>query len=227
MNFKISEKGFSMLSFSFLIPIAFFFCMVILASYHIITKYTQIQSECRSHVLGAQQVLGKKLKELMDLNKNARELRAEEAKLRATILSLSAFPPATVPFVELLDANLIRQGLLRTKQEGIILSANLQARKIMEELPPKINHVKYSSVGLKVYKSPLAAIAPDHLPVPFFTEFQTIKVSWQYSIGEFVPGILLDLFAKTNYPKTVEGKCAATLIKKGDVWNPKLHLVRF
>jgi hypothetical protein len=221
------QHGFSVLAFSFLIPIGFFCCMVVLASYHIITKYTHIQNECRSHVMEAQQLFGKKLKELMDLNKDASALRAEERKLRVTILALSVTPAAAAPFVELLHINLFRQGVLRTKQEEILLSASMGARKIMAELSARINNAKYSSVGLRVYKSPLTAIAPDHLPVPFFSELQTIKVKWNYSISDFVPSILLTLFSNTNYPKTVEGSCAATLVQKGEVWNPKLHLARF
>lgn len=216
-----------MLSLVFLIPIIFFFCLVTVASYQLITKYTQVQHECRTHVLRTQQVLGKKLKELMDLNPRAKFLRVEEAQLRATIASLAAIPPATIPFINLLNINLARQTALRFQQEKVIATATIEGKKIMGELPYKIKNPKYSSVNLKIYKSPPFAIAPDHQPLPFFTELQTIKVNWQYSIGDFIPDVTLKFFSKTNYPVIIEGKCAATLIRKGDVWNPKLHLARF
>jgi hypothetical protein len=222
-----NQNGFSMLSLSFLLPILFFSCMVILASYHMITKYTEVQNECRSHVLKAQQDLGKKLVELINLNPDAQKLRAEEVRLKAIIASLAATPPAAVPFVEALEINKARQAFLRLRQEKIIFTANLEAKKEMGELPFKIKNAQYSSPSLKIYKSPAFAIAPDHLPMPFFTELQTIKVNWSYPIEEFVPTNLLKLFSATNYPLTIQGKCAATLIKKGNVWNPKLHLAKF
>lgn len=222
-----NQMGFSMLNICFLIPILFFGFTVVVGSYHLITKYTDTQKECRTHVLRAQQALGKKLKDLMDLNPRAKALRAQERALRIALIAARLAPPLAAILQVRLNVNQLQQGVLRGQQEMILASGKFEAQRIMASLPFKIKGVKYSSVNLKVYKTPPLAIAPDHETLPFFTEVQTLKANWRLPISEFVPQIILDIFAKTNYPRDVVGKCAATLVKKGDVWNPKLHLAKF
>jgi hypothetical protein len=167
--------------------------------------------------------------DLMDLNPQAQALRTEEAHLqKAIVVALATQPPAAIPLQKLLEINHVRQAVLRGEQEKIIATATIHARKNLESLHsdfPKKTHFKYSNIFLKVYKSPLTAIAPDHLPVPFFTDLQTIQVKWKIPMDNFIPNFLLQLFP--NSPHQVRGKCAATLIKKGDVWNPKLHQAKF
>ena len=222
-----NQIGFSALSICFLIPIIFFAFSVMLGSYQLITKYTDTQRECRTHVLRAQQTLGKKLKDLLDLNPKAKALRAQEKALRIALLAARALPPVAAAIQVRLDINQLQQGILRGEQELIIASAQREARNIMARLPTKIKGARYSSVNFKIYKDPPLAIAPDHHTVPFFTELQTLKVDWKIPITDFIPQILLNVFVKTNYPNSVSGKCSATLVQKGNVWNPKLHLAKF
>jgi len=219
-----NQKGFSILNFCFLVPIIFTGSVLAAGSYQLISKYTDAQRECRTHVMKAQQILGAKLKELLDLNPKAKALRVKERALRIA-LAANPLPPVAAALVLQLNYNLLQQSILRGRQEMIIASAKFEAQKEMSDLPSKVSGVKYSRVGLKIYKSPPNAIAPDHLTLPLFTEVQTLKANWKVPITEFVPEIILDVFK--NYPSTVEGKCAATLVKRGNVWNPKLHLARF
>lgn len=219
-----NQRGFSILNFCFLVPIVFSGSVLVFGSYQIISKYTDAQRECRTHVMKAQQILGEKLKLLLDLNPEAKTLRTKEKVLRAAI-AVSVVPPVTAALVIKLNFNLLQQSILRGRQEMIIASAKFQAQAEMADLPLKVKGVKYSNVGLKVYKSPPNAIAPDHHTLPFFTEVQTLKADWKVPIADFVPEIILDVFKK--YPPTVEGRCSATLVKKGQAWNPKLHLARF
>lgn len=225
----MNNGGFTLIGISFLILPLFLSCMVVIGSFHLIERYTDIQKICRSHVLSAQKSLGKKLMDLMDLNPKAQGLRAEEATLQKAIaIALVTHPPAAIPFQKLLEINHVRQAILRGKQEKIIATATITARKSMETLYsdfPKQTHFKYSNIFLKVYKKPLTAIAPDHFPLPYFTDLQTIQVSWKIPTDNFIPNFLLGLFP--NGPSQVRGECAATLLKKGDVWNPKLHQARF
>lgn len=215
-----------MLNFMFLIPVAFTFCMLIVASYQLISKYTDVQRDCRTHVLNAQKILGEKLKELIDLNEPAQKLRTEEKRLRLAI-QVAAIPAVQAALRIKLYANLAQQGLLRAQQEKLILSAKSQATLKLSELPRLIPGAQYSPVGLRVAKSPPLAIAQDHNPVPFFTEAQAIRVRWRIPTVDFVPDVVLKIFKEINYPLTIAGKCGATLVKKGEAWNPKLHLARF
>lgn len=225
----MNNNGFTFIGISFLMVPIFLCCLIVAGSYQLIHKYTDVQNVCRSHVLKTQKNLGKKLRELMELNPKAQSLRAQEAFLRKSIAAaLATFPPAAAPFQQLLEVNLVRQGILRGQQEKILFTATSEARRTMQTLStdfPKQIHFKYSNIFLKVYKKPLTAIAPDHLPIPLFTDLQTIQVKWKTPTNYFVPQILLQLFPQT--PSQVKGQCSATLIKKGDVWNPKLHLARF
>lgn len=225
----MNNDGFTLIGISFLILPLFLACMVVIGSFHLIERYTSLQKTCRTHVLSAQKSLGKKLMDLMDLNPKAQSLRAEETTLlKAIAIALATNPPSAIPFQKLLEINHIRQAILRGQQEKIISTATMDARKIMETLYsdfPKQTHFKYSDIFLKVYKKPPSAIAPDHLPLPFFTDLQTIQVKWEIPTANFIPNFLLKLFPKG--PQQVKGKCAGTLIKKGNIWNPKLHQARF
>lgn len=222
-----NQMGFSILNFCFLIPIIFSACLLVMGSYQLIVKYTDTQRECRTHVLRAQQVLGQKLKNLLDLNPQATALRIEERNLRIALQAARLLPPVAAILQAKLYANQLQQSILRGKQEMILAHAKLEARAIMADLPSKIRGSTHSNIHLKVYKNPPLAIAPDHHTVPFFREAQALKVNWKMQISEFVPQIILDIFATTGYPKTITGFCAATLVQKGDVWNPKLHLAKF
>lgn len=219
-----NQWGFSMLNFCFLIPIIFASGVLVFGSFQIISKYTDAQRECRIHVMGAQQILGQKLKELLDLNPLAKSLRTQEKTLK--IARAAAILPSVIAAIQAkIIINQFQQSILRGKQELILATAKIQAQREMAKLPTQINGVKFSNPHLKVYKSPPNAIAPDHHTMPFFTEVQTLKAHWKVPIQNFVPKIILKVFK--NYPSAIEGKCAATLIRKGDVWNPKLHQARF
>lgn len=219
-----NQRGFSILNFCFLIPIIFAGSVLVAGSYQIISKYTDAQRECRTHVMSSQKILGSKLKDLLDLNPRAKALRAEEKGLKIA-RAAATLPPAIAAIQAKIVYNQFQQSILRGQQEMIIASAKIQAQGEMAKLPSKVKGVKYSRISLKVYKTPANAIAPDHNTMPFFTEAQALKANWKVPITEFVPKIILDLF--NNYPSTIEGKCAATLVQKGKVWNPKLHLAKF
>lgn len=221
------QKGFGMLNILFLIPILFAFAMVVIASHQMISHYTYIQRECRTQVLKAQQELGKNLKKLIELNPKAQALRTEEKALQVSLIAARALPPLAAAIQAKLNFNRLQQQILRGRQELLITTAKIQAQRHMANLLGKIKKVRYSSTDLKIYKSPLNAIAPDHNPVPLFKEAQAIHVQWKLPIEEFVPQVVLRIFKNTNYPKTIAGQCAATLIQKGDIWNPKLHLARY
>lgn len=228
-----NQMGFTLINFSFLVPIVFAGMMLVVISFQLIAKYTDYQKTCRSSVMKTQQLLGQKLKELMDLNPQAKTLRAEEAFLKKSIATaLATFPPAAIPFVKALEINLVRQGILRGRQELIQTTALIEARKTLgmyklEFAMIRSAEAETSKPSLMIYKSPPTAIAPDHLPLPFFSELQTIKASWKVSIDELLPMKALEYFLMFNYPQFIEGKCSATLVQKGGVWNPKLHLAKF
>ena len=223
-----NENGFTFLTFVGLMPAIFLSALILLSSYHLISKYAEAQSTCRSHVMEAQKSLGEKLTKLMDLNPKARSLRLEDARLKSAIaLALVTSPPAAIPLKKLLDINLFRQGVLRGEQEMIIMNATREAREIMSQLRSNLKNSYHSSVSLKIFKNPIFAIAPDHLPVPFFTELQAIKVNWKINMSDLFSRDFLFHFQKTGYLKEIKGTCAATLIKRGDVWNPKLHQAKF
>ncbi len=222
-----AQKGFVIIHILFLVPLFFSVGVLILTSHRIITKYTEAQRLCREHVLEAQQILGKNLKALLDLNPRAKALRVEENALRTALLAARAFPPVAAVLQARLNVNLTQQGVLRAQQELLITSGKARAYSVLSQLRAKIHSANHSFPVLKVYKTPQNAIAPDHDTLPFFENVQTIRIRWSLPLSHFIPQIVLNLFKSNHYPTKVRGVCAATLVQKGEVWNPKLHLARF
>lgn len=222
-----TQSGFTLVQILFLIPILFSGGILIATCHALINKYTLIQRECRTAALEAQKILGESLKNLMDLNSPAKALRVEEQRLRTALIAARAFPPVAAVLQLKLNINLTQQGILRAKQELLIATAKTRSHSILSKLYKTIRFVHYTSPDLKVYKTPQNAIAPDHKPVPFFKEAQTIRVRWNLPLSDFIPEMIFKLFQSAEYPKNVKGSCAATLIQKGEVWNPKLHLAKF
>lgn len=223
-----NQKGLTSLNFALLFFPIFLFVMLMMTSFQLIDFYSKTQKICRNQILLAQKYLGKNLERLIALNRQASTLRSEEAKLKATIASLAAVPPAAAPFVKLLKINQFRQGVLRGRQEMLISSAKHAARSEIQRFKTAVApgvRARDSKVRLMVLKKPTSAIAPSFYPATNFEDLQTISIRWKVLLSDVVSNPLFQFFK--NASRFLIGQCAATLIPKGESWNPKLTTAKY
>ncbi len=221
-----TQSGITSLNLVLILLPLVMFAMLIFTSYQLIDYYSKTQKLCRSQVLLAQKTIGLSLQKLIGLNNNASSLRAEERRLKAALVPVAG-TPAAVPIIKLIKVNHFRQSVLRGRQELLIRTAKFRARNLIQKLRGQLGAkvtVRTTPIVFEVQKKPPHAVAPSFYPVAHFEQRQLISVRWTLKLQHVIANPLLSYL---NGSKTIKGRCAATLVAKGDSWDPKLRMARF
>lgn len=226
---KRRTAGFALIGFLVFVPLS----LTLLAGLGLFASGIKgsdwASSSCRLAVWNAQNEMARAMTELERLNPEARRLRLARRKNSLQLsLAIAAVQPELVALLKA-ERRLIlaAQFRLRLTQEHWLSQARLSRQSAREKFskrawtarpdPPRIES---KVIDLAVVRSPPLDASPDILPSPDFELAQKLGLSWKAELLRDSPKDWLRLLGLK--PMRLEGRCAATLAKKGNKWRPIL-----
>ncbi|QDK46772.1 hypothetical protein DOM22_17215 [Bdellovibrio sp. ZAP7] len=232
------QKGFALALMVALLPIVL---AAGLASYAAMT-FLQIEQRflytCRSGGIDGQENAGKQIDALLKLNPKATRLIQKEQRALAKIAATAGTPAQAAAIIEH-EAILAQQGILKIRQQQIIIQGNF-ALQISQQntarklglLTADINGYKSlfeTSARIEPKAAPKLAVSPEGADIAptYRTDSdierrQALVHKWQYQLRVQQH---LQSFISGDYK--FNKSCAVTVTEKGSSWTPKILRDKF
>ncbi len=222
-----NEHGFSLVSFSIVLPLILFIVLSLLFSTSLLFRHRQNQHVCQKEVLQLQSQQSHHLRQLLSLNKKAQNLRRQR-KIANKVLNKalqSGQPKAIIAAKALQWAIKSQQLILRNKQTTIIT----QAKKNMAQSLKRIKHnysknqvfttVQNHPLSLPVIPQGITSESPTYHPRPNIEKWQIVALSWSWPLPKPWQRWVNYMNIKS---KKLTGQCAGTLRKRNRQWREEL-----
>lgn len=215
-----TQAGFVLVHALTLIPLLLVVITVAAGTQFAMKKKLEAQSLCVKSGLDLQKDLTKPLSQLLKLNPQARQLRAQRANAdRAYFSALaSANPYALAAARAWRTAVILAQNALRAEQQRLLASARISRVRSHQKLvadsrQPKVESKTYYHRSLAVYPTPQSSPSPDYLTEPNFARLQQQRFSFEVDL---TPGF----WHAQKFKQTTT--CSVSLNGKEGSWYPKI-----
>jgi hypothetical protein len=233
----MNQKGFALAITMALLPVLVGLFLLLFAVLGVNQFNLSTQQACREGGLRGQQQVAPLLKQLLDLNPRASQLKLAEIQARirlaaATLPPLVAAARAHLAYIQMQRKILdLRQRQLVQQSNLLLLKAHLQTKgalrtALTKGLPTfnylKINSLQYFTSAPQLAVRPESSdIAPAYRTLENFDDHQALAHSWQYQLSVRSP---FQNFLMADLKWTPS--CAVTLKQEGLSWIPKIKKVK-
>jgi hypothetical protein len=233
----MNQKGFALAITMALLPVLVGLFLLLFAVLGVNQFNLSTQQACREGGLRGQQQVAPLLKQLLDLNPRASQLKLAEIQARirlaaATLPPLVAAARAHLAYIQMQRKILdLRQRQLVQQSNLLLLKAHLQTKgalrtALTKGLPTfnylKINsHQYFTSAPQLAVRPESSDIAPAYRTLENFDDRQALAHSWQYQLSVRSP---FQNFLMADLKWTPS--CAVTLKQEGLSWIPKIKKVK-
>jgi hypothetical protein len=233
----MNHKGFALAITMALLPVLVGLFLLLFAILGVNQFNLSTQQACREGGLRGQQQVAPLLKQLLDLNPKALQLKLAEiqAQIRlaaATLPPLVAAAEAHLAYIQMQRRILdLRQKQLIQQSNILLLRAHFQTKSALRTaltkgLPTfnylKIDNQQFSTTAPRLAVRPESSdVAPAYRPVDNFDNQQALAHSWQYQLrvrSPFQNFLMADLKWSPS--------CSVTLKQDGSSWVPKIKKVK-
>ncbi len=239
-----NEKGFVFVFLMILLPIGATLIIGLTITARLSYFYYEKQKTCLEIETKIQTLLIKKMKALLNLNPQAKQLRAEAQKAKIQLASalLSGKPLLIAKAKAHLLAVNTKITLFILKQNSIIQSAHIQSQKHLNEIKSRFKENQKRETHLFSFLYLIDSISIKHSPIAFSlvkTDFfippiyrapfnidikQKHLIQWNYLVSSFPKSPIQQwLPFKFKY----KAQCSATLTKRGSQWKTKILQAKY
>jgi hypothetical protein len=192
---------------------------------------------CKVEAMKLQRELSRLVKEVVRLNRPAAQLRIQRARAEEALAAAaaSANPAALVAAKATLDATLVAQAALASRQRNLFVQARAARLRSERELQAKRGSagmqeiVAISSPSLGLIPSQLGSPTPDYVAPPSFGNRQSQTYRYKQNILSRAPNWLLRFLQEDPSTRGLlrpfKGDCSATLKTEEEKWQPVLRKV--
>lgn len=231
----MNERGFVMIGYLLLLPLLITIVALSTAAYLLFKNDGASRHQCRLELLRTQTKIASDLHRLLDMNNQARQLRARRAEAEAHVLETAGTPAMALAEVEL-NAIIAQQLAFSAKQKALLAHARLLSRTgpMNAELrvQPTVERTRAPSRQLldfsashrggafAVMASPASSLTPDYEPASDFSQRQEMHLGWSFSMERFLPDWLKQSLPTSGLKASAQ--CTATIEKEKGQWKAKL-----
>ncbi|XGC80342.1 hypothetical protein ACES2L_13500 [Bdellovibrio bacteriovorus] len=228
-----NQKGFALVLMTALLPVLLAAFFVIFAISGFIDKDLSIKHQCRKGGIEGQRQVGKLLTSLLNLNPKAQKLKIELERTKEQVAA--ALEALNYPLVGVLSVKIEKLEMARAeldaKQKQLIresnrlLSAHHKKTKSAMQIPLSKDNLLISTSASNVQgKAPKLAVEADYIDIaptyslhPLFSERQSLKHQWTYTVSLKKP---FNQFINASFK--FSKACAVSLEPQGKTWVPQL-----